>query len=70
MQKWEYLRLDIGYHKDAVTITANFDPNRTVTVKASELLNSLDRLGEQLWEMVSVFRSEAHEVYYFKRPVK
>ena len=70
MQKWEYLRLDVGYNRDAITITANLDPDRTVTVKTSELLNSLDRLGEQNWEMVSVFRFKSREVYYFKRPVE
>jgi hypothetical protein len=48
----------------------NFDLARTVSIKASDLIASLDRLGDQNWELTSVFGSREHEIYYFKRSVE
>jgi len=70
MQKWEYLRLDITYREDTARVTPNFDLTRVFSVKTAELLPALDRLGKQNWEMMSVFGSREHEIYYFKRPVE
>jgi hypothetical protein len=70
VQKWEYLRLDVSHSADTARITPNFDLTRTVSIKPSELITSLDRLGDQYWEMISVFRSGDQEIYYFKRPVE
>jgi hypothetical protein len=70
MQKWEYLRLDITYLEDTARVTPNFDLTRVFSVKTAELLPALDRLGKQNWEMMSVFGSGEHEIYYFKRPVE
>jgi hypothetical protein len=70
MQKREYLRLDVSHSADMARITPNFDLTRTVSIKATELIDSLDRLGQQKWEMVSVFGSREHEIYYFKRPIE
>jgi hypothetical protein len=70
VQKWEYLRLDVSQSADTARITPNFDLTRTVSVKPSEFITSLDRLGDQHWEMVSVLRNGEQEIYYFKRPVE
>jgi len=69
MQKWEYLRLDITLSQDQARITPNFDLERVFSIDPSELINSLDRLGEQNWEMVGIFGAGTHEIYYFKRAV-
>jgi|RhiMetdeSRZDD1v2_1073273.scaffolds.fasta_scaffold1771012_1 hypothetical protein len=70
MQKWEYLRLDITHTGEEVRIITNLDLARTLRVSKSELINSLDNLGDQNWEMVSVFRTGENEIHYFKRPIE
>ena len=70
MAKWEYLRLDITLSEDKARITPNFDLTRVVSVSTSELIDSLDRLGAQNWELVNIFGSGVHEVYYFRRPIE
>ena len=70
MQKWEYLRLEITYSEDMARVTPNFDLTRVFSVKVSELLPTLDRLGDQNWEMLGVVGSKENEIYYFKRPVE
>ena len=69
MPKWEYLRPDITYAGDAIRIITNFDPDRVIATTATQLINSLDNIGNQNWELVSVFRSGDHEIHYFKRLV-
>ncbi len=64
------IRLDVSHSADTARITPNFDLTRTVSVKPSELIPSLDRLGDQHLEMVGVFRSGEQEIYYFKRPLE
>ena len=47
MQKWKYLRLDMSHAEDTTSMTPNFDLARTVSVKASGLIASLDRPGDR-----------------------
>lgn len=70
MQKWEYLRLDITYSEDMARITPNFDLTRGFSVQVSELLPTLDRLGDQNWEMLSVIGSREGEVMGSKANVE
>ena len=70
MQKWEYLRLDLTHSVDRVRLTTNLVLANTIDLNASELINSLDNLGNQHWEMVSVIRTEQVETHYFKRPIE
>ena len=69
MQKWEYLRLDITFAENTARLTTDLDLTRTLAVELPELVNSLDNLGNQNWELVSVSRSGQHEIHYFKRPM-
>jgi hypothetical protein len=70
MPKWEYLRLDVTLSEDKARITPNFDLARVVSVNPSELIDSMDRLGEQNWELVSVLGAGIREVYFFKRALQ
>ena len=70
MQKWEYLRLDVSYYNDGATITPNFDPTRALAVKKPGVVNYINKLGREDWEIVSVFTVGEYEVYYFKHLVE
>lgn len=72
MQKWNYLLVSVERIGEVSTLYTNYNKimlgeDNTFVLKVLEYLNSL---GEQGWEMVSSQNREHGFIdYYFKRPI-
>ena len=75
MQKWEYLRLTVGYRSEG---EVDFAASNEIEVihkdddaGPKDLQNHIGTLGYQGWELVSVYQDVRHnEIFYFKRPIE
>ena len=87
MNQWEYLRLGVGWSTDEKVGVSKISANRKTVFdydtenqdkkKGEEknlfnLIEYIDNLGKEGWELVNVFTwgNGWGEVYYFKRSLK
>lgn len=68
MTKYEYCNLSIAYQTNVIRVVfPNGDSNDTTTDKLMETLNDL---GKEEWELVSVVYFDIGGTFYFKRELK
>jgi hypothetical protein len=75
MQKWMYLRLAVSFRgeDEVFSATSNGTPifDKETKSKAIDLQEYIEKLGDQGWELVSVYQdSQLCEIYHFKRPIE
>lgn len=68
MTKYEYCNLSIAYQTNIIRVVfPNGESNDTATDKLMETLNDL---GKEEWELVSVVYFDIGGTFYFKRELK
>ena len=75
MQKWMYLRLAVSFRgeDEVFSATSNGTPifDKETKSKAIDLQEYIEQLGNQGWELVSVYQdSQLCEIYHFKRLIE
>lgn len=75
MQKWEYLRLTVGYRSEGEVYFIISNDTEVIhkedDASPKDLRNYIGTIGYQGWELVSVYQDVRYnEIYHFKRPLE
>jgi hypothetical protein len=75
IQKWEYMRLTVGYRSEGEVYFAVSNDTEVIhrddDAGPNDLHNYIGTLGYQGWELVSVYQDvRNNEIYHFKRPIQ
>jgi hypothetical protein len=68
MTKFEYCNLSIAFQTNIIRIV--FPNGDTKDTNNENLMNALNNLGKEGWELVSVVYFDLGGVFYFKRELK
>jgi hypothetical protein len=68
MTKFEYCNLSIAFQTNIIRIA--FPNGDTKDTSNENLMNTLNNLGKEDWELVSVIYFDLGGVFYFKRELK
>jgi hypothetical protein len=68
MTKFEYCNLSIAFQTNVIRIV--FPDGGTKEITSENLMNSLNDLGKEEWELVSVTYFDLGGTFYFKRELR